>query len=153
MRAGHWGWFLIAGCSALLTSTIAGLFAFIDDDIRSLTWLPRFFRENPFFVGFLLLHVPTATAAACKGALEVHESEKRNLHRSKVRCRFRLCSTCCLLKCKSAAAPTSPNLHRCAEASGQQRRRPSVRGPSLSGRAGTVNERVASALARRIPKV
>jgi hypothetical protein len=84
--AGHWGWFMIASCSALLISIICGLFSFIDDDIQLMTWLPAFLRKHPFLMGFFLLHVPAGTVAACQGALHVHETEGDHLRCSQVTC-------------------------------------------------------------------
>jgi hypothetical protein len=72
---GHWGWFTIALGTLLLTMVISGLFSFIEDDLQDTSWIPGFFRKHPFVIGFMLLHVPVSTVAACKASLQVHQAE------------------------------------------------------------------------------
>jgi hypothetical protein len=68
----------------MLACIISGLFSLIDDDARQVKWIPRCLRGRPFLIGFLRLHIPASTVAACKAALMVHDAEQAQKHSSKV---------------------------------------------------------------------
>lgn len=66
-----------------LTSTISGLFSFVDTDLAHTPWLPKFLQQHPFLIGFLLLNVPVSTVSACKAALQVYDAERIAKNKSK----------------------------------------------------------------------
>ena len=74
-----------------MTMMMCGLFSFIDEDLRELSWIPRFLRNRPFLIGFFLLHVPVATVIAVNGALDFHRAQRSVEERSRVGCASLIC--------------------------------------------------------------